>query len=573
MAERPRPVTREKILKLAVTGQDAFSALRYLRHRESVPRLPELEEQGQTVIPGSEGVLADLYHSLWDPEPSLKEESETPTDRRYWRSMLGEAMTSSAFAELHSATQLSELKSVLGTIGMGETILALVPEEDRKKLEELAQAQAEADHAQAQVDEAQAEADALAKMAEQAGQAESGQPSDQQSDGEPQSGQGQSAPSQSGSPSGQPSSGMGQLTPEQAQELANQLAEATAQAKAKTDVAKAKAEEAQLEADIKAEELMGQPGSAEAANKLRELARIGQSALQKAQTEVKEVSETIETWGLEEAGLTQQGIPEALDIMSRMRRNESFKKFAAILGRIRKIAARKARARIAGEGARISATETGRDLKRAHSSELVALVHPALRIKALERWTRGELRLHGERKREKLGHGPVIVLEDASGSMDGVKQQWAKATTLALAYYAKLQKRSFGWAMFDYSVKLSRIYPKGQMSATELLEIAEARAGGGTNFEAPLLKALEMIRTEGLSKADIVLITDGECAVSDAFLKEFLATKQALEINVITVLCNVGSSSDSTVRKFSDNVEHVSAFTADEAETQVFSRL
>jgi len=590
----PKALTRQRILDLAVTEQDPFSALRYLRQRENAPRLPELEEQGQTKLPGVEGALADLSYALWDPEPALKTGENIPADRRYWHGMLSEIMASSRFQEVHARTQLSELMSTVGTIEMGETILTSVPEEDSEKLEELSRVQEAADEAQAQADQLQAQAQMADQLAEAAAQGPEalaaamsggGKPSGQpvsadkaggQADGSPRSGQGQvrgQPQLSSGSPSGQPQGGAGLMTAEQAQALAEALAAQAAEAKARADATRAQADELQLQVEILAEDLIGKPGSQEAADKLRELARIGQAALQAAQTKTEEISDLIEGWGLQEGELIKEGIPEALEIMQRMGANEAFKKFAAILGRIRKIAARKARQKIAGEGARESRRETGRDIRRAVTSEIVALVEPSFRVKALQRWTRGELALRGEKRREKLGHGPVVVLEDASGSMDGVKQQWAKAVVLALAHYAKLQRRSFGWVMFDYSVKLSRTYPQGRMSATELLEIAESRSGGGTNFELPLRRALEMIKDEGLSKADIVLITDGECAVSGQFLGEFRQAKQALEFNVISVLCNVGSSSDSTVRSFSDAVEHVSDFTSETAEKQVFSRL
>ena len=158
---------------------------------------------------------------------------------------------------------------------------------------------------------------------------------------------------------------------------------------------------------------------------------------------------------------------------------------------------------------------------------------PALRVKALTRWTRGELRLSGQKTKAKLGHGPVIVCEDGSGSMSGDKQMWAKAVTLSLAHYAKIQKRSFGWVHFGAKTTHleTRVYSQGKLSAEAMLELAETfRNASGTDFEKPLRKALEMIRQEGLKKADICLITDGECEVSEEFLREFNSARKALDI-------------------------------------------
>jgi uncharacterized protein with von Willebrand factor type A (vWA) domain len=553
----PRPVSRQELQKLQVTDADAFTALRFLRHRDATPALPEIEERGEKKHTGSVGCLADLYHALWAPEPQVRDEGEVPADRKWWRQLMAQTVSTAGYQELHAATELSDLKSVLGTVTMGETVLACVSDEDAEKIRETADAQAEADELAEEAAQAQAEADAMASVAQAAGNGQS----------QPSMGQ------KSGSSSGTSDSPGGQMSAEQAKAIANQLEQEWMKAQQNADATTLLAQEAQVKADALAEATLGKPGSAEAEQKLRELARIGQAAMKAAKTKVEEVSSTIEAWGLDEGELSKEGIPESLALLERMRQNTSFKKFAALLGRLRKIAAKKARSKEKGEGLRVTRRETGRDIRRADPREIIALSHPALRTKALTRWSRGELTLRGEESKPRLGHGPVIVCEDGSGSMDGAKQQWAKAVTLSLAHFSKLQKRSFGWMLFDYSVRKSGSYPAGKLTAKELLEIAEARSGGGTDFESPLRKALEMIKTAGLKKADIVFITDGECAVSDKFLREFAEAKRALEFNVMTILCDVGSTSDATVAAFSERVECVSAFSAEEAEAKVFGNL
>lgn len=539
METKVKPLYRQDVEKLLATDADAFTVIRYLRQREIVPSLIELERKGQEQLPGIEGAMCDLYHALWNPEPRLKE-AVTP-DRQYWQGLLKQAMATSAYQEIHSQTQLKELLSIIGTVAMTESVIAMIPEKDKKQLQELVMSQTKADELSEQAEEAQTESQATQRLAEaMAGNA--GQ-------GKLQAGEGQ------------------------AKAIANELAKQAVEAKTKAENLQKQASEAKAKSEAQAESLMGKPGSQEAEQKLQELARIGLQAVRDAQTKVQEVSETIESWGLEEAELHRQGIPEALGMLEKMKRNKALQKFAALLGRIRKIAARKAKSKIQGEGVRITASKTGRDIKRAQTSELVALTNPALRVKALNRWTKGELQLIGQQTKQKLGHGPIIVCEDASGSMEGSKQQWAKAVTLSLAHYAKIQKRSFGWIMFDSRVQAAKTYSKGNIPAKEMLEIVESRAGGGTDFELPLKKAIEMIQKEGLKKADICFITDGECAVSDEFLREFKAVKKTLEINVVTVLCDAGSSADKTVKEFSDRIEKASGFTAEEAEQKIFRNL
>ena len=78
---------------------------------------------------------------------------------------------------------------------------------------------------------------------------------------------------------------------------------------------------------------------------------------------------------------------------------------------------------------------------------------------------------------------------------------------------------------------------------------------------------------EVLEKADLALLTDGECAVSDAWLREFLTEKERLGVNVFTVLMDVGTTADATVAEFSDRVEKVSELTAEEAGRKVIAHL
>lgn len=536
-------LTRQELQKLLVTDADAFTALRFLRHRENAPAVSEIEEQGESRLPGFAGSLCDLYHALWAETPAVRE--EIPADRRYWGEVLKAAMSSTAYEQLHAQTQFSDLKSVLGTLTMGQSVIENVSEKDKEKLQEAAEKQDDADEAEAESQQAEAEAAAANMLAEAAQAAQGGQ-----------------------SGTGQPQNGSGGMTLEEAQELADQYAGRAAAARAKADAAK-------QEVETVVEELLGQPGSDKAMDKLRELARVGIAAAKEAKERVKEVSDTLESWGLDEGELVRKGIPEALGVLERMKKSEALRKFAALLGRLRQIAARKARSRSKSEGVRVTIPETGRDIKRAVNSELVSLSHPALRTKALTRWARGELRLRGEQAKKKLGHGPVVVCEDGSGSMDGEKRWWAKAMVLAMAHYARLQKRSFVWVHFGsrYNEPVTRVYKGGRLSAEAILEIAETFFNAsGTDFERPLSSAMDTIRAEGLTKADIAFVTDGECAVSEQFLREFRATKEALEVNVFAVICDVGSSSDESVRQFANRVERVSSFT-DESAAAVFENL
>jgi len=566
-------VDQAVLARQMVTDADAFTRLRAARHLEKTPALQEIAETGEGKLPGMPAVLADVYHTLWTEESAVRD--DVPTDRRYVAEVLRGAMATSAYEALHAQTKLSDLKSLLGTLTMGDSIVARVSEEDAEKLQKSAEAQAEADEAEVEAKKAEAEADAAEGLSDEATQTASGEGQGDseseagnggaQGDAGGQSQGGQPSGSQSGTPSGASQSGSGEMSVEQAQAFADELAKQATEVRAKAQKARTVADKANAQAETVAEELFGQPGSKKATEKLQELARIGLAAAKEAQAEVEEVSETLQSWGFEEGELTHEGIPEALATLKRIQNNKNFKDFAKLLGRVKRIAAKKARSKDKSEGVKVTRQETGRDIRRAVRSELVALTGASTRTKTLTRWARGELRLYGEEAKPRLGEGPVVVCEDSSGSMDGAKQQWAKATVLALAHYAKLRKRSFVWIMFDGAVQRSKFYPQGRLMPKDILEIAESRSGGGTEFQPPLDEAMRHIREEGLKKADIAFITDGDSWLDEEFLDKFNAARKSLEINVFSVLCDQGHTSDSTVGKFSEQVLQASAFSDDDA--------
>ena len=64
---------------------------------------------------------------------------------------------------------------------------------------------------------------------------------------------------------------------------------------------------------------------------------------------------------------------------------------------------------------------------------------------------------------------------------------------------------------------------------------AECFLGRGTDFETPIRESLRLIEN-GYENADIVMITDGECALPDDFAQEFREQQSARRITVTGIL-------------------------------------
>jgi uncharacterized protein with von Willebrand factor type A (vWA) domain len=93
------------------------------------------------------------------------------------------------------------------------------------------------------------------------------------------------------------------------------------------------------------------------------------------------------------------------------------------------------------------------------------------------------------------------------------------------------------------------------------LDVAEYFPGGGTDFQVPLDAALDCLRTARYRRGDVVLITDGECRVSPEWRARFAAEKARLGFSLYSILIDVGPSAAGTLAELSDRVTAVSSLT------------
>jgi uncharacterized protein with von Willebrand factor type A (vWA) domain len=100
-----------------------------------------------------------------------------------------------------------------------------------------------------------------------------------------------------------------------------------------------------------------------------------------------------------------------------------------------------------------------------------------------------------------------------------------------------------------------------QPELRKVVEMAEYFPGGGTEFERPIDAAVGLLRDRKLKRGDIVIITDGECQVSDAWLERLDEVKRELKFTIFAVLIDVGSSETSTLRRFSDRIASLKQLT------------
>jgi uncharacterized protein with von Willebrand factor type A (vWA) domain len=260
-------------------------------------------------------------------------------------------------------------------------------------------------------------------------------------------------------------------------------------------------------------------------------------------------------------------VDEKVRLAALLKKNEKLRRLGVMAGRMRRIAMIKRRTRSRHARDEVCDVERGNDLGRVLPSELVKLTDPALALdfaRGFVERTLAQYRLHG---RERQGRGPVVVLIDSSGSMEGEREVWSKAVGLALLQLAVADKRLCRIVQFDDGVRRTDDFAPGKVEGRMVMEAMAPFFGGGTDFEEPLTKAMEAIKDDGgLKQADVILITDGEAEVSDAFRASWAEARRKHEVTVFAVA--IGGDMPAVLNQIADRVLGLNDLADDEAALQ-----
>ncbi len=280
----------------------------------------------------------------------------------------------------------------------------------------------------------------------------------------------------------------------------------------------------------------------------------------------------LEDWELHVEGRESDAAARRIELGRALARNPKLVRLAALVGRFREHARALRRAHTPRRSAEVYAVGTGDDPGRLLPAELVKLRHPLARRDLLRRLLDGAAQTYALRGPERSGHGPMLVCLDCSSSMEGAKELWSKAAALTLLHVARRRRRPFEVLAFSGAEAPIVHFPlvvRGGAApdARGLVALAEHFPGGGTSFEKALSAALERVRGPRAAqrKADVVLISDGESSLSEAFGERLAAARRRDEVALWSVLIDVGSHSEEAMRRFSDRVVRVRELTAEAA--------
>jgi uncharacterized protein with von Willebrand factor type A (vWA) domain len=228
----------------------------------------------------------------------------------------------------------------------------------------------------------------------------------------------------------------------------------------------------------------------------------------------------------------------------RLARNTEIKKILEFLSGIPKLGSLTKKRTTRYAKGELFGYEEGTDLERLVPSEL-AMPEELFYIRLAE----GQLLLYQKQIKETLG--PIYLLLDKSGSMDGEKILWAKAVALALYSRAKRENRDFYLRFFD-NIPYPLIKVIKSAKSKDVIKMVEyigkIRGGGGTDISRSVISACEDVK-EGHVKgvSELIILTDGEDKIAETTVRRSLKEANATLISVMIR----GDNAD--LRRISDN--------------------
>jgi uncharacterized protein with von Willebrand factor type A (vWA) domain len=151
--------------------------------------------------------------------------------------------------------------------------------------------------------------------------------------------------------------------------------------------------------------------------------------------------------------------------------------------------------------------QTSNDLTRMTSGQMVKRITSPLQFR--NDVAQGTLETKHQQGLAKTRGGPVIIVMDESGSMQGENETWAKALGIFLVQEAIRQNRTVAVVSFAEKARGPNIYRARNFDTDKFLdeEIIKFACGGGTKFHNALRAAADI--NDARKGWDVVFITDG----------------------------------------------------------------
>ncbi len=204
---------------------------------------------------------------------------------------------------------------------------------------------------------------------------------------------------------------------------------------------------------------------------------------------------------------------QALSIAEQWANNPDLREMAELFGRMDRDIRFKRSKRVVGGNEEIVDIKFGANLNRTLPSELALLADPDFEDDFFARYSSEELLEFSTVGEENAGRGPILIVLDGSGSMQGERNIWSRAVAMCLLHISRLEKRDFALVEFSSGGQIAEWFFKASdpMMGDKVLDMASHLFSGGTTPIIGVDRAVQIMReAPAFSKADVVLVGDGD---------------------------------------------------------------
>lgn len=213
--------------------------------------------------------------------------------------------------------------------------------------------------------------------------------------------------------------------------------------------------------------------------------------------------------GTAELDSKQVGAPRE-EIRELLQRDRRIANMLHLAGRLRLEAKKKQRSKTRYVAEQTVGVTVGDEINRILPAEAMLLACEETEAWAFRRLLEKQMLQYDVQGTETETRGPVIMCVDGSGSMSGLRNEWAMAAALAMAQICSAQRRAFQLVHFSYNVDKVFTIPRGaRITFDEMVAMVSYFNGGGTDFCPPLDHAAAELSKKDWKKSDVVLVTDG----------------------------------------------------------------
>lgn len=513
-----------KELQTSVVRHDDYDQHAFRESLSLFPKLQGVLDAAVRSLPTAGKLIEDIFYSLYKPAVNLEEPTDLLPSGTINRAIVEQMKSTTQWDSVRNAGTVGDLfYAAVATTTIARGVLSAVDQQTRKRLKELHEAERATNQlyqdAETYEEAADAKPDRSSEFQEQA----------------------QAARKQA------------QHEEERVEEAAEALEEETEQIEDAT----------------------------------RQAAR---DACSSAEQEVEQMEAAIKSYsnGYGDAGPGTGTTPSAMtlkdkiDLAKKVGETPILQQVAELAGRMVRIAMEVQKSKIKHPPTHLVGVEVGDKLAKVLPSELAYLSTVQLTPVFYQRYADRQLMQRRMVGYQKQGRGPVIAVLDSSGSMrmrlgnKATKEAWSKAVALALLAIARKQKRDFAilhfsdsyWGKENRAVK-SFVFPRGEAAATDLIATTEFYIGGGTEFKPWMDEALRQVDDSRFSRADVILVSDGEVYISQEEEAEWNERRKQKGMRCWSVRLNNAKTGEEELARISDGIVAIDDMAAESQALQM----